>query len=129
MIKMNLGLISSISYPANTTMSIKILSKGYEYSFDDVYYYGFEYSIPEILILNSVKIIENDIISITQEEGGVFVSGVKSNAPVLLISIDGMIISNSKTDVEGSIFISTEGLKKGVYILKADGLTFKFARL
>lgn len=108
-------------------MVLEVFSRDFNYSIGNVEYWDFDFfgSTP----LTGIPDIESDEISISNADNVLMLSGVKKNSMLRIFSIDGVNVFNSKADDNGGARISIDGYAKGVYILQADGFTFKFAKL
>lgn len=55
-------------------------------------------------------------------------AGLKADAEVAIFSVNGQMIARTATDSDGRFSISIANLAKGVYVVNAGGVSFKFIK-
>jgi hypothetical protein len=108
-------------------MVFEVFSRDFNYSIGNVKYWDFDFFASTAI--TGIPDIESDVISISNDDNVLMLSGVKKNSIIRIFSIDGVNVINSKSDDNGGANISIDGFEKGVYILQTEGFTFKFAKL
>lgn len=76
----------------------------------------------------SVKDVKTDGISISHEGDNVIVKGLTNGKYVTVYSIDGKQLKAKRSDGSDSLTLSLANLPAGVYMIKADEITYKFLK-
>lgn len=76
----------------------------------------------------SVKDVKTDGISISHEGDNVIVKGLTNGKSVTVYSIDGKQLKAKRSDGSDSLTLSLANLPAGVYMIKADEITYKFLK-
>jgi len=76
----------------------------------------------------SVQDIKADGISISHEGDNVIVNGLANGKSVTVYSIDGKQLRAKRSDGSDSLTLSLANLPAGVYMIKADEITYKFLK-
>lgn len=63
-----------------------------------------------------------------QEDGVLVISQLKENAVVSIYAMDGKIVNQLKATHAGTYRLNLSSLPKGVYIVKADAITYKIMK-
>lgn len=97
-----------------------------------------EYEIPDVIrfIYRNVDptgvtdlTIDDDPTAINYQEDGVLViSQLKKGATVSVYTMDGKLVNHLKATHAGTYRLSLSALPKGVYIVKADTITYKIMK-
>lgn len=66
--------------------------------------------------------------SISMEEGVLVISQMKANATVDVFSLDGKLVKRLTARHAGTCRLSLSSLPAGVYLVKADNITYKIAK-
>lgn len=79
---------------------------------------------------NSVSMV-NEISSkaeIRQFDDVLQFSSYEAESPVFVYSINGKLLNQSKTDIDGNLQISLGGYPKGVYVVRTKSITYKIIK-
>ena len=76
----------------------------------------------------SVKDVKADGISISHKGDNVIVKGLTNGKSVTVYSIDGKQLMTKRSDSSDSLPLSLANLPAGVYMIKADEITYKFLK-
>ena len=76
----------------------------------------------------SVQYVKADGISISHEGDNVIVKGLTNGKSVTVYSIDGKQLKAKRSDGSDSLTLSLKNLPDGVYMIKADEITYKFLK-
>lgn len=76
----------------------------------------------------SVQYVKADGISISHEGDNVIVKGLTNGKSVTVYSIDGKQLKTKCSDGSDSLTLSLANLPAGVYMIKADEITYKFLK-
>ena len=69
-----------------------------------------------------------DPAEISMEDGTLFISQMKANSTVNVYSTDGKLVRQLKTQRAGTYRLSLSSLRAGVYLVKADNITYKITK-
>lgn len=76
----------------------------------------------------SVRDIKADGISISHEGDIIIVKGLTTGKTVVVYSVDGKQLMAKRSDGSDSLTLSLAKLPAGVYMIKADEITYKFLK-
>ena len=96
---------TQISYPMATI---------YRYTYEDV---------PE-----GVNDVKNGGISISHDGDNIVVNGLGNGRSVTVYSVDGIQLLEKRSDGSKRTILSHSKLPAGVYVIKADNITYKFTK-
>ena len=69
-----------------------------------------------------------DPAEISMEDGTLVISQMKANSTVNVYSTDGKLVRQLKTQRAGTYRLSLSSLRAGVYLVKADNITYKITK-
>lgn len=75
-----------------------------------------------------VEVTQPEDVQFAFRDGGLVVSGGKAGAVVNLYRLNGVAAGQFRLDDNGCVTISTDHLSRGVYIMKAEQVSFKFLK-
>ena len=78
--------------------------------------------------VTGVTELREDPATIGYEDGQLVISGIKAGAPVGIYSLDGKLVKQLTAERSGSFRISLTSLPQGMYIVKADNITYKIMK-
>ena len=78
--------------------------------------------------VTGVSELHEDPATIDYEDGQLIISGIKAGAPVGIYSLDGKLVKQLTAQRSGSFRISLASLPQGMYIVKADNITYKILK-
>lgn len=76
----------------------------------------------------SVRDIKEDGVSISHSGDHIVVKGLTSGKTVIVYRVDGTQLLTQRSDSSDRMTISLSSLPAGVYIIKADEITYKFLK-
>ncbi|MBR1412759.1 MAG: T9SS type A sorting domain-containing protein [Prevotella sp.] len=76
----------------------------------------------------SVRDIKEDGVSISNSGDHIVVKGLTSGKTVIVYRVDGTQLLTQRSDSSDRMTISLSSLPAGVYIIKADEITYKFLK-
>ena len=77
---------------------------------------------------NAVEEITNDETQVNFKDGMIVVNGLKANSSVAVYSVDGRLVRQLKAREGGNYRLDLSELPTGVYIVKADRVTYKIVK-
>ncbi len=77
---------------------------------------------------DAVEEINKDETQVNFRDGMIVVNGLKANAAVTVYSVDGRLMRQLKAHEDGNYNLDLSELPTGVYIVKADRVTYKIAK-
>ncbi len=77
---------------------------------------------------DAVEEITKDQTQVNFKDGMIVVNGLKANATVAVYSIDGKLVARLTAQDAGTYSLNLSDLPTGVYIVKADCVTYKIAK-
>ncbi len=92
------------------------------------------FALPDVIrftYLNATDAVEEitkDQTKVNFKDGMIVVSGLKANATVAVYSIDGKLVARLTARDTGTYSLNLTDLPTGVYIVKADCVTYKIAK-
>ena len=92
------------------------------------------FALPDVIrftYLNTTDAVEEISQNETQvnfRDGIIVVNGLKANAMVAVYSVDGRMVRQLKAHEDGNFSLDLNELPTGVYIVKADRVTYKIAK-
>jgi len=79
-------------------------------------------------VSTDIRILPDNQIRISQNNNVLTLENLKSNTSVQLFSIDGKLLETHKASSDAPISISLKAYPLGVYIIKANGVTYKMMK-
>ena len=76
----------------------------------------------------SVDDTQKDYVSFFFQQNSITIENARPNASVQVFSVDGRQVGVWQTDKMGYLELDIDGLKKNVYVIVLDGLTYKFVK-
>lgn len=92
------------------------------YSLATIYRYIYE-DVPE-----RVDNVGTDGISISHDSDNIVVYGLGNGKSVAVYSVDGILLLEKRSDGSKRTILSHSKLPAGVYVIKADNITYKFTK-
>lgn len=75
-----------------------------------------------------IDVMTVDPAAISMEEGTLVISQMKANSIVNVYSMDGKLVRQLKAQRAGTYRLSLSSLPSGVYLVKADNITYKITK-
>lgn len=105
--------------------SLHIVSSDADVTYDLLDVLRFTYETQSV---TGVSELHEDPATIDYEDGQLIISGIKAGAPVGIYSLDGKLVKQLTAQRSGSFRISLASLPQGMYIVKADNITYKILK-
>lgn len=78
--------------------------------------------------VTGVSELRDEQAAVNYEDGQLVISGIKAGASVGIYSIDGKLVQQLTAHRSGTYRLSLSHLPQGVYIVKADNITYKIMK-
>lgn len=113
------------------TTIVKTYTESIEYKTSDVYKYTLDKVEPvvgEYNEMTSVEGIQANTPNLRMGQNCIVLSQCEPDMSVSMYSVSGQLIGTYQTDTNGYLAIPTNGLSKGIYIIKSRSITYKITR-
>lgn len=76
----------------------------------------------------SIHDVETQAVSISHRGNDIVVTGLPNGKTVTVYSVDGKLLLSKRSDASERLTLSLNTLLNGVYVIKADEVTYKFLK-